>query len=343
MLVSGGLRKLVAAAVPRRLGNRPAGRVRSATIVRHVNVRPKLSLRTSTSSENQLFNGSKALTPSVRRHRFLRCLARSQGSRLLRRNGRTTSTSDSSRWTAATSTGFRRIRSDETNVQWAPRGNKVSFILHTATGSIVRTVHVPTATPLSVDFAANADRRAGWEPKAERFALVVESPDASQHSLSMTYAGEKRQEVVRAVRPSRRLVEPIGGVLVMRPAACATTRGCRSCSGSIRQPFAWSDAARGAHAQCARGHRHRTGQRPMRQLLDRDREGAWIDARKYIVNRQRSNPAIAATIISRPGDSRRRYRRAGNTLSVPPAVVQSFAAAYIADDLKGTPPPNGRR
>src|SRR5438270_9260030 len=41
---------------------------------------------------------------------------------------------------------------DEVRVQWAPRGNKVSYILHTATGSIVRTVHIPTATPLSVDF-----------------------------------------------------------------------------------------------------------------------------------------------------------------------------------------------
>src|SRR5437763_7450088 len=41
---------------------------------------------------------------------------------------------------------------DEVGVRWAPRGNKVSFIVHTKTGSIVRTVHIPTATQLSVDF-----------------------------------------------------------------------------------------------------------------------------------------------------------------------------------------------
>src|SRR6266550_2149175 len=33
---------------------------------------------------------------------------------------------------------------DETGPVWAPRGNKVAYILHTATGSIVRTVHIPT-------------------------------------------------------------------------------------------------------------------------------------------------------------------------------------------------------
>jgi len=58
-----------------------------------------------------------------------------------------------------------------------------------------------------------------WEPKAERFALVMESPDVSQHAVSMTYAGEKREEIKA---PSDRLdvsIEPIGGNPVMRPNA----------------------------------------------------------------------------------------------------------------------------
>src|SRR5260370_13839656 len=59
---------------------------------------------------------------------------------------------------------------DEVGVQWAPRGNKVSFILHTKTGSIVRTVHIPTATPLSVDFPESQIDSLDWEPHAERFA-----------------------------------------------------------------------------------------------------------------------------------------------------------------------------
>src|SRR4051812_26465568 len=67
---------------------------------------------------------------------------------------------------------------DEVNAQWAPRGNKVSYILRTTTGSIVRTVHVPTATPLSVDFPNAQIDALAWEPQGERFAVVIESPDA---------------------------------------------------------------------------------------------------------------------------------------------------------------------
>src|SRR4029077_5845522 len=78
--------------------------------------------------------------------------------------------------------------SDEVNAQWAPRGNKVSYILHTPTGSIVRTVHIPTAAQLSVDFPQTQVDALAWEPQAERFAVVVESPDASQRLVSMTYA-----------------------------------------------------------------------------------------------------------------------------------------------------------
>jgi hypothetical protein len=69
----------------------------------------------------------------------------------------------------------------------------------------------------------------------------------------------------------------------------------------------------------------------------------WIDkTRTYAVNpRQGSKAGIVVT--GDPSVPAHHYTRRGNTLLVPPAVVQSFAAAFIADDLKGTPPPNGRR
>jgi hypothetical protein len=73
---------------------------------------------------------------------------------------------------------------------------------------------------------------------------------------------------------------------------------------------------------------------------------AWIDAtREYVVTpgpRQPASPA-ATLITADPAIAPGRYRKTRNTVSAPPAVVQSFAAAWIADDLKGTPPPNGRR
>ena len=39
---------------------------------------------------------------------------------------------------------------DEIDVQWAPKGNKVSYIVRTKTGDVVRTVHIPTAAQLAV-------------------------------------------------------------------------------------------------------------------------------------------------------------------------------------------------
>jgi hypothetical protein len=233
---------------------------------------------------------------------------------------------------------------DEVGVQWAPRGNKVSFILHTKTGSIVRTVHIPTATPLSVDFAQTQIDALAWEPQAEKFAVVVESPDASQRLVSMTYAGEKRQELVA---PSVRLdvsIEPIGGVLVMRPDAMRYNERLPLVVWLDPNPFAWSDA----RAALMRNGRVAIAIAPSVSdaFWSEVAKVAWINsARTYVVNGatgQRGNRATTI-ITADPTLPPNHYTRHGNTVSAPPAVVQSVAAALIADDLKGTPPPNGRR
>lgn len=233
---------------------------------------------------------------------------------------------------------------DETDVQWAPRGNKVSYILHTLTGSIVRTVHIPTATPLSVDFPQTQIDALAWEPKGERYAVVVESPEASQSLQEMTYEGEKRREVIPPSAQLNVSIEPIGGLLVMRPNDLHYNEKLPIVLWLDPHPFAWSDAraalmrnARVAIAIAPRGND---------AFWDEIAKTAWIDAtRKYVVNPATQQPGNAAAtfITAGPAIPSGRYRRAGNTVSVPPAVVQSFAAAWIADDLKGTPPPNGRR
>jgi hypothetical protein len=238
--------------------------------------------------------------------------------------------------------------SDEVNAQWAPRGNKVSYILHTKTGSIVRTVHIPTAIPLSVDFPQTQIDALAWEPQAVRFAVVIESPDASQRVLSMTYEGEKRQEVIA---PSARLdvsMEPIGGVLVMRPNAMHYNERLPLVVWLDRNPFAWSDA----RAALMRSARVAIAIAPSLDaslnvaFWSEIAKVAWIDTtRTYVVgNPATQPPGNRATVITAdPNLPANRYIRNGNTLSAPSAVVQSFAAAFIADDLKGTPPPNGRR
>jgi hypothetical protein len=233
---------------------------------------------------------------------------------------------------------------DEVSAQWAPRGNKVSYILHTPTGSIVRTVHIPTATPLSVDLPNTQVDDLSWEPKGERFALVLESPDMAPRVVSMTYEGGKRQEVIA---PSDRLdvsIEPIGGILVMRPNAIHYNERLPLVVWPDAKPFAWSDA------RAALMHNARVA-----IAITPNAEGAfpnevkgvpWIDSTRiyFVGNPATGQPGNRATIIAAdPAIPEHRYVRNGNTLSVPPAVVQSFAAAFIADDLKGTPPPNGRR
>jgi hypothetical protein len=291
-------------------------------------------------AENQLFNGSKALTPkfaaidsydvSFARKEVIFSAKRKDNFDI----GLVSMDGSDIHW-------IPEDPLDETNVQWAPRGNKVSYILHTPTGSIVRTVHIPTATPLSIDMPTTQIDAMNWEPKAERFALVIESPDVSPHAVSMTYAGEKRDEFIH---PSDRLdvaIEPMGGVLVMRPNAMRYNERLPLVIWFDDKPFAWSDA----RATLMRNARIAIAIAPKVGAAFWSEVNAvpWIDsARTYAVNaRQSTNAAIIINSDARiPAH---RFVRRGNTLSVPPAVVQSFAAAYIADDLKGTAPPNGRR
>ena len=233
---------------------------------------------------------------------------------------------------------------DEVSVQWAPRGNKVSFILHTKTGSIVRTVHVPTATQLSVDFPQTQIDALAWEPQAEKYVVVIESPDVSQRMVAMTYEGQKRQELAT---PSARLdvsLEPVGGVLVMRPNAMRYNERLPLVVWLDRSPFAWSDA----RAALMRNARVAIAIAPevSDTFWSEIAKVAWIDStRTYIVgNPATRQPSNLATIIKPDANlPPNRYARHGNTVSASPAVVQSLAAAFIADDLKGTPPPNGRR
>ncbi len=233
---------------------------------------------------------------------------------------------------------------DEVGAQWAPRGNKVSFIVRTLTGSLVRTVHVPTATPLSIDFPVTQVDALAWEPQAEQFAVVIESPEDSQSLVSMTYAGEKRRVLVP---PSAHLdvsLEPIGGVLVMRPGSVHYNERLPLVVWLDPSPFAWNDA----RAALLRSARVAIAIAPATSadFWSEIAKVAWIDAgRVYIVGSDSGVLPRGEAVVIRadPKLPPHRYARAGNHVTAGLAVVQSFAAAFIADDLKGTPPPNGRR
>ncbi|MBV8545352.1 MAG: hypothetical protein JO088_11470 [Acidobacteria bacterium] len=308
----------------------------------HVGCAAKPSVTNIRVSGNRLFNGSKPLTPafaaidsydvSLDRKEIVFSAKRTNNFDV----GLVSIDGSDIHW-------IPEDPADEVSVQWAPRGNKVSYILETATGSIVRTVHIPTGTPLSVDLPRTQLDALGWEPQAERFTLVIESPDASQHLVSMTYAGEQRQELVASSDWLAVSLDPIGGVLVMRPNEMRYNEKLPLVIWLDPKPFAWSDA----RAALMRSSRVAIAIAPGvdDRFINAIRNVPWIDSnRTYIVDPTNRQADIGATIIAT--DARlplHHYTRNGNTVRVRPAVVQSFAAAFIADDLKGTPPPNGRR
>jgi hypothetical protein len=234
-------------------------------------------------------------------------------------------------------------RSDEVNAQWAPRGNKVSFILHTSGGDLVRTVHVPTATPLTVDFPRAQVDALAWDTAGARFAVVVESPDASQRLLSMTYEGEKRQELLAAAEKLDVELEPIAGGVLLRPAALRYNEKLPLVVWVDPKPFRWSDE----RAALLRSARVAIAIAPDADTALRNVASTpWIDgAKTYIVAGEATPQSTSPATIIRAGRSLapHTYVRRGAVVEAPAAVVQSFAAAFIADDLKGSPPPHGRR
>jgi hypothetical protein len=200
---------------------------------------------------------------------------------------------------------------DETDPVWAPRGNKVSFIVHTRAGDIVRTVHIPTAVQLSVPFAYATVRALAWEPAAERYFVVVNSPDASERIESVKYNGEApRMEVPPEVRLDVAL-GPIGGGVLLRPATM------------------------------------RYGEKIPLVVWITDRPNQWNDARGVLMHKARvacaimpSGPddAFWAGVDATPWiDGKRVYVVGGHSargIPVPHADVESLAASWIAQQLK---------
>lgn len=109
----------------------------------------------------------------------------------------------------------------ETGVSWAPRGNKVTYRIRTLDGTLIRTVHVPTAIPLTVDMPLSEVRDLAWEPRAERFAVIVSSAQTGESIQTMRYGGEERARIVgfggEAEANADRLPPPFGEAVLFAP------------------------------------------------------------------------------------------------------------------------------
>lgn len=133
---------------------------------------------------------------------------------------------------------------DEVDVTWAPRGNKVTYEVRAFGGTILRTVHVPTAAQLSIDLGESEVEALAWEPKAEHVALIVSQPTASSRLETVRYGGEARQVVLES---SRNLELVTDRLMTGRPATLFPPRQLRYGARypvvvvRARSVFAWSD------------------------------------------------------------------------------------------------------
>ena len=226
---------------------------------------------------------------------------------------------------------------DEVAVQWAPRGNKVSFVVKGRAGDLVRTVHVPTASQLTVDFPYATVRGLVWEPDAERFAVSYDSVDASAEVETMRFGGTERRVTTPPAVKLDVSVEPLPGAWLMRPSSIRYGERLPLVVWLTGNRNAWSDA-RGAlqrQARIACAVAARLDDALWTALTDLP----WVDkSRVFVVNGQRAG---ATSIVADPAVPGGRYRREGDIVRVPSPVVESFATGFIANQLKGNAPPDG--
>jgi hypothetical protein len=234
---------------------------------------------------------------------------------------------------------------DEIDVQWAPRGNKISFIVRTPAADFVRTLHVPTAYQFSVDVPFGRVSSLAWEKAAELYAIVVDSVEASQRVEVMKYDGTLRRV---AIQPEKRLpvsVEPLAGGIALRPDPLKYgERVPLVIWVGDGDPNRWDDA-RGTLMSHARAGSLVLRSMPDASALEQLRATPWVDAgRMYVVDSREGAAGEtipgAITIRANAAVAPGTWQRHAATVETPPGVVKSFAAGFIADQLKGTSSPN---
>ena len=230
---------------------------------------------------------------------------------------------------------------DEVQPRWALRGNKVAYIVRNRAGDFVRTVHIPTAFQLLVEFPSSSVRELVWDETGDRFAVLTESADASPRVEVMKYDATARRELIA---PAVRLdvtSTPLANGLLLRPKGGAY--------GEKLPLVIWQSPA----INSWNPHRGRLLQqvRAAALVVDTMTGEMWKDVaglpwvgEVFVVRAETAGAAAPAAanpaatfILANSSVPAGHYRRDGNVLSVDPTVVESFAAFFIEDHLKGTP------
>jgi len=227
---------------------------------------------------------------------------------------------------------------DEVDVQWAPRGNKISYLIHARSGDIVRTLHIPTSFELAVAFPNAVVHSLGWDPPAERYAVAYSTPDASDRVESMKYDGTSRRIVVSPAIQLDAEVEPFAaGAVLVRPVDLLYNEKLPVVVW-MAENFGWNDA-RGALMKNARVATVVATRPPDDAFWSAIDATPWMDgSRVYVVG---GNAPRGTSVIGDASVPSGRYRQIGNVVTAAPAVVQSFAAGFIADQLKRNALTNG--
>lgn len=229
--------------------------------------------------------------------------------------------------------------SDELAVQWAPRGHKISFVIRATGGDLVRTLHIPTAYQFAIPFDGATIHALAWDPQAERYAVVYSTPDSSDRVEVLEYDGEGRRTAIAPERKLDVVVAPLApGAIVLHPRDIRYDEKLPLVVWAA-DDFSWSDA-RAALLTRARVAVVVTTRPPDAELWRAIEGIAWMDAgRAFVVGASANRPG--ATVIAADPALTGRYERRGSLVAVPPAVVQSFAAGYIAAQLERDRPTNG--
>lgn len=145
---------------------------------------------------------------------------------------------------------------DETMVTWAPRGNKITYVVTQYGGTTLRTVHVPTGYQVAADFPELFVSAIAWEPQAERYAAIVSSPLLSPHVQTIRYGGEDRRIVTQPTDRRRGAVEPLsmnGIEAVMVTPPIRYGHKYPLIVAKTASPLAWNDVAAEALAESKAG------------------------------------------------------------------------------------------
>jgi len=239
---------------------------------------------------------------------------------------------------------------DEVQVQWAPRGYKASYIVRATHGDVVRTLHIPTSLQHAIDFGQATIYDVAWEPGGDQYAVAFSTLDASDRVEVLRFDGTGRRV---AVPPAQKLAADVvsfaPGAYALRPFDLRYGEKLPVVVW-VADRFEWSDA-RAALLREARAAV--IVARNLDEVLWKTMsETAWLDvtrtwvvlnvgrasARLPGVGRAEARPTFIAPDASIPLG---RYRQLDRVIAVPPAAIQSFAAGFIADQLKRTSHPNG--